>query len=121
MDAGERGYVPPVWKRQRKRKRADRGGGGGREAAGEETDVEEEEKRERERDEEEEGGGEWGEEGAKALADGGESLRRVARRSYRTLPRRLSSKSVSSPPALLFLHPPLPSPLPLPAVGRTPT
>lgn len=53
------------------------------------------------------------EEGARALADGGESLRRVARRSYRRYHggSALSSKSVSSPPvfSLSFVSPTNPS------------
>lgn len=74
-------------RRQRKRKKADR----------EEKRRWKRKKKRRRRDKE----------GAKALADGGESLRRVARRSYRRYHggSALSSKSVSSlPPAPLPAH-----------------
>jgi len=86
------------WKKQRKRKKAQIARG----EAAEKLSVEEEEEERWWRDKE----------GAKALADGGESLRRVARRSYRRYHggSALSSKSVSSPPALaLSLSPLLPT------------
>lgn len=102
----------PGWKRQGKRKRADRGGG---RSSGERNwrCVEEKEKTEGTR----EIGGEWDEEGAKALADGGESLRRVARRSYR----RYHGGSLPSrfPRLPRFSSSPLPPPfLPLPRPCR---
>lgn len=95
----------PVWKRQRKRKRADRGGG---RSSGERNWRCVEEKEKTRRDEEKEDRGEWDEEGAKALADGGESLRRVARRSYR----RYHGGSLPSrfPRLLRFSSSPLPLP-----------